>query len=826
MQFPTGGKVREPMRQNRCNYGTDSHSLDERRAMKQNIFLLGILVSAPLVHAGSVCVAEPSGSNSLSSAARDTTVTLQEVAVRANFANEQETPLNLTTITPHDFRIHATAPNYVEVMQGVPGVYATSSAGNYGDAQLNIRGFKQDNVAVMLNGIPIQGLTSGSMYWSNWMGLADATYAIQVQKGMGSSMLADCAMGGMVNIITKTSAAAPMGEVSASVTEHGLTKTALSYSTGQLSGGWSANALVSYTRGGTFVECSDVSTLSYLLSVSKRFTDRHTLIFTAMGSPETHDQRNTELSAAEVEAHGRGYSKNWGYLRGKPYSIARNHYFKPYFTLQHLLEGERFSMKNSLYLALASGGGRSTVSAGGANIISHQTATGHIDFDAILRENTTNTDADGALVGQSAMIDFLAGHKQAGAIASGEYRLTDAVTLLGGVQYQYFDTWQKMKMLDLLGADYLLYYGAPYRLGDYIGSRYGRTTHHASAYAQVKYVADRWNLHLGASVFNGNYRRHNDLTGAVSRWATGWGVSVKGGALYHLIGAAPHRGSGTLSVFANAGFNSRLPYAGVYLASSDLSVTNDVTNEKNLLGEMGVRSTWSGGGLELSAYLASWRNKTLTANIAKRANEAAENFQITGLNALHKGIELSAHQRLFGWLRVKAYAMLASWKWKSGGKGITYDSYSGSTLKQYAVYCNNLHVGDAPQTQYGAELHATIPLKGLFKRGSGKTDNLYASLSWNANANMYADFEPSSRTTEGEGDAYKLPSYHLVDATVGWNTTLSGKVMMNLFVSCTNLFDAHYIQRGIDGQTHDLASFRGYWGAPRLWSFGLKLSFR
>ena len=101
-----------------------------------------MMMCTPLVYAGGVGESEPSGSNSLS-AKHDSTVTLQEVSVRANFANEQVTPLNLTTITPQSLRIHTTAPNYVEVMQGVPGVYATSTSGSYGDASLKIRGFKQ-----------------------------------------------------------------------------------------------------------------------------------------------------------------------------------------------------------------------------------------------------------------------------------------------------------------------------------------------------------------------------------------------------------------------------------------------------------------------------------------------------------------------------------------------------------------------------------------------------------------------------------------------------------------------------------------------------------
>lgn len=785
--------------------------------MKKTLTTLGVIMSTTLVYAG--------GTNEKTAVA-DTTITLQEVSIRSNFSDEKRTPLSITTISPQDIRLHATAPNYVEMMQGVPGVYATASTGNYGDAALNIRGFKQDNIAILLNGIPIQGLTSGSMYWSNWMGLADATYAIQIQKGMGASMLADCAMGGMVNIITRTGNGMPHGSVALSTTQHGLTKATANYSTGLLPHGWSIDMMLSYTKGHGFVEVSDVNTLSYMLTVSKYLGAHNTLMFTALGSPEEHDQRNTELSNAEIEKYGRGYSKNWGYLRGNPYSIGRNHYWKPYFTLQHILDGERFNMKNSIYLALANGGGRSTVSSTKQSIIAHQTADGHIDFDAIEAENRAEKDADGRNIGKHAMIDYLSGHTQAGAIASGNYKVSDVTTIEAGIQYQYYDTYSKMVMLDMLGSDYLLYYGKKYFLDDYVGSRYGRTTHHFSAFAQGKWTLGRLNANLGATIFNGNYRRHNDETGDVSEWASGTGVSVKAGLLYDLY-SLPKEGQGG-ALFLNLGYNSRLPYAGTYLASSDLKITNDVTNEKNLMAELGFRATWQGGGMELAGYLASWRNKTLTVSLSKRANEAAEKYQITGLNALHMGLELNAHQQLTSWLRAKAYAMLASWKWKSSGNALIYDSYSGETLNEYTIYCDGLHVGDAPQTQFGAQLDFTLlsTRNGSLSTGEGGgRGRFYAHVGWQHNARMYADFEPSSRTTDSTDDAYRLPAYSIFDATIGWEGAIIKGLRLNLFVTGQNLFDAKYIERGIDGANHDLASFRGYWGAPRLVSFGMRANF-
>ena len=732
----------------------------------------------------------------------DTVLSLQEVTVRTHLADANTTPLNLTTITPQKIRLHSTSPNYVMMLQGVPGVYATASTGSYGDASLNIRGFKQDNIAILLNGIPIQGLTSGSMYWNNWMGLADATHSVQVQKGLGTSMLADCAMGGSVNIVTRTASAVPHISLGFNITEWGTAKGNFSYSTGNLGKGWSANLSLSYVKGSGFVQCTDVETLSYLLSVSKTLGSEHTLTFTALGSPETHDQRNTELTNDEVQRYGADYSKNWGYLNGKPYSIGRNHYFKPYFTLQHAMRGERLSMNNSVYVALADGGGRSTYAAGGATpIIGHQTTDGRIDFDAVVAENQ----AAGA--SQNMMIDFLSGHTQTGAIASADYRLNDVFTASGGVQYQYFGTWQKMKVLDLLGGEYWYDASTNTRLtpGDYVGSRYGRTTHHASAYAQMRYDTERIDANLGVSVFSGNYRRSNHITGEHSQWAHGWGMSLKGGVLWHVAGAT--------ALYVNGGYNSRLPYAGVYLASSDLSITNDITNETNLMAEAGVRTGWQGGALELSGYVASWRNKTLTVNIAKQADAAAEKYQVKGLNALHLGVELNAYQQLTPWLKLSAYAMTASWKWQNSGRAIIYDSYYGNTLKEYSINCDGLHVGDAPQTQLGASADVRMPA------------GFYINASWQMNARMYADFEPSSRNADNHADAYRLPTYHLLDATIGWTGRINSDLNINVFATGRNLTNALYFERGVDGANHDLNTFRGYPGAARTMSIGIRLQY-
>ena len=132
--------------------------------MKTNFFLVGItiLAATSFMSAADVLAHETSAPETLSD-----TLALQEVTVSATFSNSKNSPLRLTTIGNAALKSRASSRTYPELMKGIPGLYATSESGSYGDAKMNIRGFRQENTAVMLNGIPISGLVSGSMFWNN-----------------------------------------------------------------------------------------------------------------------------------------------------------------------------------------------------------------------------------------------------------------------------------------------------------------------------------------------------------------------------------------------------------------------------------------------------------------------------------------------------------------------------------------------------------------------------------------------------------------------------------------------------------------------------------
>ena len=65
-----------------------------------------------------------------------------------------------------------------------------------------MRGFDQRNVAVLINGVPVNDMKNGSVFWRNW-NMGDVTKPLQVQRGLLASKIAVSSVGGTINVLTK-----------------------------------------------------------------------------------------------------------------------------------------------------------------------------------------------------------------------------------------------------------------------------------------------------------------------------------------------------------------------------------------------------------------------------------------------------------------------------------------------------------------------------------------------------------------------------------------------------------------------------------------------
>ena len=103
------------------------------------------------------------------------TVGLEEIQVVAAVAIGRKTPVAVSTVKAEEIETKLGNQEFPEALKSTPGIYATKQGGGFGDARVNIRGFNSENVAVLINGIPVNDMENGRVYWSNWAGLADVT---------------------------------------------------------------------------------------------------------------------------------------------------------------------------------------------------------------------------------------------------------------------------------------------------------------------------------------------------------------------------------------------------------------------------------------------------------------------------------------------------------------------------------------------------------------------------------------------------------------------------------------------------------------------------
>ena len=81
-----------------------------------------------------------------------------------NIAQERKTPVAVSSIGRGEILERLANRDFPEILNRTPSVYTKQSGGGFGDTSINIRGFSQENVAVLINGIPVNDMENGRIY--------------------------------------------------------------------------------------------------------------------------------------------------------------------------------------------------------------------------------------------------------------------------------------------------------------------------------------------------------------------------------------------------------------------------------------------------------------------------------------------------------------------------------------------------------------------------------------------------------------------------------------------------------------------------------------
>jgi outer membrane cobalamin receptor len=230
---------------------------------------------------------------------------LGEVEVVADLAIDRETPVAFSNITPRQVQRELASQDLPMVLNTTPGIYATQQGGGDGDARINIRGFSQRNVAVMIDGIPVNDMENGWVYWSNWFGLDMITQRMQVQRGLGVSKLAIPSVGGTINIMTRGLDSKRQTRIKQEVGNNGFLRTSVGYNSGRLPGDWGLTLAGSFKRGDGWVDNTWTEGYFFYFKVDKQL-GKHLVSLSGFGAPQQHGQRSWKVTIAE---HDKEYAR-------------------------------------------------------------------------------------------------------------------------------------------------------------------------------------------------------------------------------------------------------------------------------------------------------------------------------------------------------------------------------------------------------------------------------------------------------------------------------------------------------------------------------------
>ncbi len=447
------------------------------------------------------------------------TIVLDEISIVGDVARSRETPVAFTTLLPEQIEERLAGQDIPMLLNKTPGVYATEQGGGDGDARITIRGFSQRNVAVMLDGIPVNDMENGWVYWSNWFGLDAVTRSIQVQRGLGASKLALPSVGGTINIITKGIENSRSLSIKQSIDNNGKLTTNLGYTSGRLNNGWSFTLAGAYKNGNGWVDQTNVKAWFFFAKVDKRWGN-HITSLTGFGAPQTHTQRSYKRSIAAYDTiyaqdqgvssedfpvirnEGTGYNQHWGFLKrdadqwNSDYSARIlnpdakrevlnekvNTYFKPQFSIRDFWNvNSRFVLSNTFYVSLGDGGGQGTrKSLKNTNLITSEDVEnnpdifssdeiGQINWQSIYNQNSkpTNTGfgitypidttySDKLYYSSNYLVQSRNNHRWYGLLSTFNYRVNGQITWSGGIDLRSYRAEHYMEVVDLMGGDYAI----------------------------------------------------------------------------------------------------------------------------------------------------------------------------------------------------------------------------------------------------------------------------------------------------------------------------------------------------------------------------------
>ena len=776
---------------------------------------------------------------------------LDEIVVKSSvvdIAKDRKTPVAVSTIKASEIQEKLGTQEFPQILKNTPSVYATKAGGGFGDSRITIRGFSQNNIAVMINGVPVNDMETSAVYWSNWAGLSDVTSAMQVQRGLGSSKLAIASVGGTINVVTKASDRKEGGSVSSTFGNANYLKTQASYSTGKLENGLSASILYSHTQGDGYIDGTEFVGDNYFIALGYTTkNNKHDFQFTFTGAPQWHDQRSSSVTIAQYQLYGSNgepnikYNSDWGYLNGEKFNMVRNYYHKPVgsFNWDYQIN-ETSKISTVLYGSWGRGGGaRGAGGIRGSNYLNaaFRTADGLVDFDKIEAYNSgqpvmisgvsrTRTPIGGAYQNSSytgtgtipagspagtgpgtsgiSQISSINSHDWYGGVINFNKKFTPNLTWDLGLDARTYTGIHYQNLTNLLGAteyfdNFDVNNPANIWKTQYSTKPSGNPFANAVVDEKINFYNDG-NVNWYGVFTQLEYSKDNltaYIQGAISqqgfkrvdyfKYKTSDPLSSTD---YENIlggnikGGLNYNINENHNVFVNAGYLSKQPFFNAVYPNNASLVNGNLTNEKITSFEAGYGFRSGIFTANVNLYYTTWADRYQRSNDPDTTNPGGY-YDFTGVTEVHAGAEFEGNAKITDKFRVNAMFSYGDWEYSGNSTSNRYDSGNNPVGGGTGAILYLDKVKVGDAAQMTASLGASYEV----------LTRVTLDANYNFNDHLYAAISPGNFTSADNKGSLELPSYGLMDAGFSYKMIVGAKrdKSVNFRLNVNNVLDETYI---------------------------------
>lgn len=793
-------------------------------------------------------------------------------------------------------------------------IFYQAASYQYSTVRYRLRGLNSNWQNGYINGVAYNDLVRGAFNFSGLGGMTSNAFRNKsTEIGLSSSAYGFGSIGGSQNFTTYASQYAPGFRGSVSYTNSNyMLRAMLQYSTGLNKHGWalSASVIGRYAPEGV-VKGTWYNSFGYQLAIQKVFNDAHSLNLTTWGAPTERATNNAATQEAYDLAGSNLYNPSWGYLNGKKISdrviksfdpsvmlnwlwkpkmgttlntaiaFRHNAYAKSSFDWYQAADPRPNYYRNlpSYFLPDAVYDPNDPFSEESQRYLAQQQqyeyiydlwknneSARQIDWDGIYQVNLLNReyfDRDQDLKGQSSYILKYEHSDQAVWMFNSylNHRISDILTLQGGISLNYTNAHFYETVKDLLGGEFWRdvdnfserdFAGDPDKLqndirypnrkvheGDIYGYNYNIHAIKAHAWLQNEWNTAHWNINYAAEISNTNFVREGQMqNGRFPDSSLGKGKNhnflnggVKAGATYKINGRnyiVAHIGFGTRApMINNAYVNARIKDEAVGNLKSETFLAADLSYTWNYARFRGsITGFWTELWNGMSQrYFYDYDLATMMT------------YTLAGVQTEHKGVELGLEYKIYNGLSARVTGAFSRYNYKNNPTGVRSAQNGAMADVERVTYLKNYHVGGTPQQAYGIALNYAAPKNWFFEVNANYFCDGYVDLAPTRHEELPGLWKFC--TTEEEYKAKvaefahqdKLRNAFVMNLSIGKSIyTKFGSVNFNLSVN--NLLNNRNIQTGgfqeskLDYTNYSLTKFpnRYYYaqGIRVFFNFGIR----